>query len=95
MAKARGPKKIIIIIMQSALNIVHDWCEEDYLKVNPIKTILVPFRNARSLRRLTKPTQNFILYQIISNSLESNHGHFFQYTIDKVTTSMFICHRLV
>ncbi|KAL1447090.1 hypothetical protein WDU94_000567 [Cyamophila willieti] len=42
-------------VMQSALNIVENWCEEVNLRVNPNKTTLIPFTLKRNLEELRPP----------------------------------------
>ena len=42
-------------LLQSALNLVQNWCTKVGLKVNPNKTVIVPFTNRRKLQGLTEP----------------------------------------
>lgn len=47
--------EIISDIMQTALNLVANWCEVEQLSVNPRKTVVIPFTKRRKLDKLRQP----------------------------------------
>lgn len=87
--------------LQSALNYIMQWCEQEGLNINPAKTVIIPFTNRRKhdLRpptlkgtQLTFSTEVKYLGVILDNKL--NWNSHLDYAVKKATTAIWACNRL-
>lgn len=87
--------------VQEALNIVWSWCQEEGLKVNPEKTVLIPFNGDPN--SLTPPTLNGVVIEYSNETKylgvvldrELNWNAHLKYVTDRAINRTAICKRLV